>query len=100
MLSASASRSWGAHISLSALLVAYTAGAISSQIPGLPAGFGMVETVTPFLLHLAGIAVPTAVGAVLVYRLVATVLPALAGAGALVSMGLGSELSSRTGPAA
>lgn len=81
----------GAHISLSALLVAYTAGAISSQIPGVPAGLGVVETVTPFFLHVAGVALPAALGAVVVYRLVATVLPALAGVGALFSMGVGVD---------
>jgi hypothetical protein len=32
----------GARVGLAALLVAYTAGAIASQIPGLPAGVGMV----------------------------------------------------------
>jgi uncharacterized membrane protein YbhN (UPF0104 family) len=78
----------GARVGLAALLVAYTAGAIASQIPGLPAGVGMVETVTPTLLHMAGVALPAALGAVLVYRVLATVLPAVAGLGALLSMSL------------
>jgi uncharacterized protein (TIRG00374 family) len=78
----------GARVSFAALLVAYTAGAISSQIPGLPAGVGIVETVTPTLLHMAGVALPAALAAVLVYRLLATVLPAVAGLGALLSMAL------------
>lgn len=89
----------GVPVSFAALLVAYTAGAISSQIPGLPAGVGVVETVTPTLLHMAGVALPAALGAVLVYRLLATVFPAVAGLVALLSMGLSEATPTEDVPA-
>ena len=40
----------GANINVDALLLAYTAGVLASNIPLLPAGLGVVETVTPVSL--------------------------------------------------
>ena len=92
----------GAAVGLPALLIAYSAGALASQIPGLPAGLGVVDAVTPTLLHLAGAPLREAVAAIVVYRIVATGLPALAGVVSLVSMRrsctpLGPTMLVRTG---
>jgi uncharacterized protein (TIRG00374 family) len=75
----------GAMVSLPVLLLAYTAGAIASQIPLVPAGFGVVETTVPSVLHLAGVPWPTALASILLYRLLATALPAVAGGLAMLS---------------
>ena len=48
-------RAVGVHVDLDILLLAYTAGAAASLIPFLPAGLGVVETLTPALLHLYGV---------------------------------------------
>jgi putative heme transporter len=76
----------GAHVSIDVLLLAYTAGAIASTIPLLPAGVGVVETVTPVILHAYGVPIDTALAAVIAYRFVGTLMPALAGLLALVGL--------------
>ena len=76
----------GAHISVDTLLLAYTAGVLASNIPLLPAGLGVVETVTPAILAHYGVPFGTAVAAVLTYRVFGTLLPACAGAVAVVGL--------------
>jgi hypothetical protein len=71
------------------LLLAYTVGIIASMVPLLPAGVGIVETVTPLILHAYGVPLPAALAAVLSFRLFASVLPAVAGALALVGLRVG-----------
>lgn len=79
----------GAQVGVDVLLLAYTVGIIASMVPLLPAGVGIVETLTPLILHAYGVPLPAAVAAVLSYRLFASVLPALAGALALVGLRVG-----------
>lgn len=78
-------RSVGAHLGLEQLLLAYTAGVLAASAPFVPAGLGVVETVTPLILVHYGVHWPEAVAGVLVFRLLATFLPALAGLAAAVS---------------
>ena len=70
----------GARVGLEILLLAYAVGAIASYVPLLPAGLGVVETVTPAILHLGGVPLATALAGILVYRVLGTILPAFAGA--------------------
>jgi uncharacterized protein (TIRG00374 family) len=79
----------GAHVGVDVLLLAYTVGIIASMVPLLPAGVGIVETVTPLILHAYGVPLPAALAAVLSFRLFASVLPAVAGALALVGLRVG-----------
>ena len=80
----------GAHVGVDVLLLAYTVGIIASMVPLLPAGVGIVEAVTPLILHAYGVPLPAALAAVLSYRLFASVLPAVAGALALVGLRVGA----------
>jgi uncharacterized protein (TIRG00374 family) len=82
-------RATGTHVGLDVLLLAYTVGIIASMVPLLPAGVGIVETLTPLILHAYGVPLPAALAAVLSYRLLASVLPAVAGALALVGLRVG-----------
>jgi hypothetical protein len=82
-------RATGADIGLDVLLLAYTLGIIASMVPLLPAGIGVVETVTPLVLHAYGVPLPMAVAAVLGFRVLGTVLPALAGTLALAGLRIG-----------
>jgi uncharacterized protein (TIRG00374 family) len=82
-------RATGGDIGLDVLLLAFTLGNIASWVPLLPAGVGVVESVTPLVLHAYGVPFPTALGAVLGFRLLATVLPAVAGTVALAGLRLG-----------
>lgn len=61
------------------LLVLYGAIVVSNLVPLLPAGIGAVETLVPALLHHLGTPLATGLAAVLVYRLLSTFLPAIAG---------------------
>ncbi|HKA03429.1 MAG TPA: lysylphosphatidylglycerol synthase transmembrane domain-containing protein [Acidimicrobiales bacterium] len=90
-------RAAGADVGLDVLLLAYTLGILASMVPLLPAGIGVVETVTPLVLHAYGIPFPTALAAVLGFRVLATVLPAAAGTLALAGLRIGQPAS--TAPA-
>jgi putative heme transporter len=89
----------GAHASIDVLLLAYTAGAMASTVPLLPAGLGVVEAVTPIVLHHYGIPIDTALAAVLAYRFLGTLMPALAGALALVGLQIQSPAEQTPVPA-
>jgi uncharacterized protein (TIRG00374 family) len=84
-------RAAGVRLSLDQLLLAYTAGVIASNVPLIPAGLGIVETVTPLILVHYGVPWTNAIAVVLVYRLMGTLLPALAGAFAVINLRLGPE---------
>jgi uncharacterized protein (TIRG00374 family) len=79
----------GAHVGVDVLLLAYTVGIIASMVPLLPGGVGIVETLTPLILHAYGVPLSAALAAVLSYRLVASVLPAVAGGFALLGLRVG-----------
>ena len=83
-------RATGAQVGVDVLLMAYTVGIIASMVPLLPAGVGVVETVTPLILHVYGVPLATALAAVLIFRLIANVLPAIAGAIALAGLRVGA----------
>jgi len=70
----------GVHPHPGELLLVYGAAMIASLVPLLPDGLGTVETVVPLLLHHGGTPLAVGLAAVLVYRAIATVLPAAAGA--------------------
>lgn len=78
----------GVHVDPDVLLLAYSVSAAASFVPFLPAGLGVVETITPALLHVYGVPIETALGALLVYRAIGTFLPAVLGAGALATLHL------------
>jgi len=88
----------GQQVGVDVILLAFTVGIIASMVPLLPAGIGIVETVTPVILHAYGVPLPEAVAAVLSFRLFATVLPALAGALALVGLRVGAATSAVEAP--
>ncbi|MDP9073169.1 MAG: flippase-like domain-containing protein [Actinomycetota bacterium] len=76
----------GVDPALDVLLLAYSFGAAASLIPFLPAGLGVVETLTPALLHLYGVPWEGALAGLLVYRALGTLLPALIGVGSLLTL--------------
>jgi uncharacterized membrane protein YbhN (UPF0104 family) len=70
----------GIHPRPGEFLLVYGAVMVASLVPLLPDGLGTVETVVPLLLHHGGTPLAAGLAAVLVYRAIATVLPAAAGA--------------------
>jgi uncharacterized protein (TIRG00374 family) len=70
------------------LLFAYTAGIAVSMVPFLPAGVGVVETVVPAVLGLAGVPIVAALAAVVLYRMLSTLLPAVLGGLSLIGLRL------------
>lgn len=73
----------GVHVSVGLFLLAYALGMIGALIPLVPAGLGIVETVVPAILHHSGVPLPTALAGVVAYRVLGTLLPAVAGTAAL-----------------
>ena len=76
-------------MSIDILLLAYTVGIMASMVPLLPAGVGVVETTTTLILSAFGVPLTTALAAVLIYRLLATVAPAVIGGLAFLGLRLG-----------
>jgi uncharacterized protein (TIRG00374 family) len=76
----------GVHVSVGLFLFAYGLGMISALVPLVPAGLGIVETVVPAILHHAGVPLSTALAGVVAYRVLGTLLPAVAGTIALVRL--------------
>ncbi len=70
-------------------------------VPGAaaPAGLGAAGVAVPVLLRRTGVPLATALGGVLVYRALSTLLPAVAGAAALVRLrpGTAGKGASRPG---
>jgi uncharacterized membrane protein YbhN (UPF0104 family) len=87
----------GVHPRPGELLLVYGAAMIASLVPLLPDGLGTVETVVPLLLHHSGTPFAVGLAAVLVYRAIATVLPAAAGALSLGRLRLSTVRVSRLG---
>jgi uncharacterized membrane protein YbhN (UPF0104 family) len=73
-------------INLPVALLAFTLGVQATALPFLPAGAGVLEAIASSILALAKVPVPAALAAVVVYRLVGTLLPAAAGVLALLSL--------------
>jgi uncharacterized protein (TIRG00374 family) len=69
----------GITVPFDVVLLAYTIGVLATLVPFVPAGFGLVETAMPLVLHGFGVPLGTGVAAVLVYRCVSTLLPAAVG---------------------
>lgn len=78
----------GVHLSPALFLFAYVVGMITTLVPFVPNGLGVVEVVVPSLLHHAGVPLATALAGVLAFRALGTLLPALLGAIALVRLRL------------
>ncbi len=76
----------GFHIHPELVLLARTVGTIASWIPLLPSGLGVVEIAVPAILHRFGAPLDDALAATLVYRAAGTLVPAAAGALALVAL--------------
>ena len=87
----------GIHARPGELLLVYGAAMVASLVPLLPDGLGTVETVVPLLLHHGGTPLAAGLAAVLVYRAIATVLPAAAGALSLGGLQLSTVRVSRLG---
>jgi uncharacterized protein (TIRG00374 family) len=79
----------GVHVQSDVLLLAYVAGIVLSMIPLIPAGVGVVETVVPAVLSLADVPLVAALAAVVLYRMLSTLLPAVLGGLALIGLRLG-----------
>lgn len=62
-------RALGAHAPWPGIIVAYTVGQLASSIPFLPGGLGLVEGGIAATLIAYGTSRPTALGVVLIYRL-------------------------------
>jgi uncharacterized protein (TIRG00374 family) len=88
-------RAAGARLELDRVLLAYTAGVIASKVPLIPAGLGVVETLTPLVLTHYGVPWTRAIAVVLVYRLLSTLMPAVAGV--LAVAGLQRQRQVRSG---
>ena len=69
----------GVTLPLDVVFLAYTVGVLATLVPLLPAGLGLVETAVPLVLHSFGAPLAAAIGGVLVYRCVSTLLPAAVG---------------------
>ena len=78
----------GVHLSPGLFLFAYAVGMITTLVPFVPNGLGVVEVVVPALLHHAGVPLATALAGVLAFRALGTLLPAVCGAIALVHLRL------------
>jgi uncharacterized protein (TIRG00374 family) len=78
----------GVHVQSDVLLFAYVAGIVLSMVPLVPAGVGVVETVVPAVLSLAGVPLVAALAAVVLYRMLSTLLPAVLGGLALIGLRL------------
>jgi uncharacterized membrane protein YbhN (UPF0104 family) len=78
----------GVHLSPALFLFAYAVGMITTLVPFVPNGLGVVEVIVPALLHHAGVPLATALAGVLAFRALGTLLPALSGAVALVRLRL------------
>jgi len=96
-------RAVGVHVGFDVLLLAYSVTAASCLIPFLPAGLGVVETLTPAMLHLYGVPFEASLAGLLVYRAIGTFFPAIVGALSLASLRLAdapSELPEEAATAA
>ena len=89
-------RAAGVASAASVLVLAYAVAMIASMVPLLPAGFGVMETAVPAFLRHDHVHVAVALGGVLAYRALATLMPALIGAGALGHLRLRRSTAKRS----
>jgi hypothetical protein len=87
-------RAVGVHAGFEILLLAYCAGLISSALPLLPGGLGVVEATVPAILDHYGVPLDAALAGTLAWRALALFLPALAGLFALVSLRMAPTVAS------
>ncbi|MCU1452658.1 MAG: putative rane protein [Acidimicrobiales bacterium] len=85
----------GVPATATTFVLGYAAAMLGTLMPFVPAGFGAVETVVPTLLRRSGVPLSQGLAGVLTFRLVGTVLPAVAGAIALILL---RRASTATGP--
>ena len=76
----------GFHVHPELVLLARTVGTVVSWVPLLPGGLGLVEAAIPAVLHHFGAPLDDALAATLVYRAAGTLLPAIAGGIAIITM--------------
>lgn len=76
-------RATDVHVAPRVLVLAYAIAMMSAFIPLLPAGIGVAEASVPAFLHTAHVPITTALAGILVYRGLATLMPAVAGVGVL-----------------
>jgi uncharacterized membrane protein YbhN (UPF0104 family) len=78
----------GVHRGWVVLTLAYAVGMLAAFVPLLPAGLGAVEAAVPAFLASAHVPVPVALGGVLAYRALGTLMPAFVGTAALAQLRL------------
>jgi uncharacterized membrane protein YbhN (UPF0104 family) len=88
----------GVSLPVDVVFVAYTVGVLATLVPLLPAGLGLVETAVPLVLHGFGAPLAAAVGGVLVYRCVSTLLPAAIGLACIPGLRLTASPRLATSP--
>jgi uncharacterized membrane protein YbhN (UPF0104 family) len=91
-------RALGVDLGLDQVLLAYAAGRVAANAPFVPGGLGVVETVVPLVLVHYGVHWPDALGAVLLYRMAGTLLPAAAGAAAVLGLRCGTAAAAPAHP--
>jgi hypothetical protein len=69
---------------------------LAAFVPLLPAGLGAVEAAVPAFLASAHVPVPVALGGVLAYRALGTLMPAFVGAAALAQLRVRRRRRTRT----
>jgi len=76
-------RAAGVHAATTLLILAYAVAMLAAFVPLLPAGLGVVETAVPAFLHHGHVPIAAALAGVLLYRALATLMPAFVGLAAL-----------------
>jgi uncharacterized membrane protein YbhN (UPF0104 family) len=89
-------RAAGVHRGWVVLTLAYAVGMLAAFVPLLPAGLGAVEAAVPAFLASAHVPVPVALGGVLAYRALGTLMPAFVGAAALAQLRVRRRRRTRT----
>ena len=89
----------GVHVGGDVVVLAGTAGVLATIVPLVPGGLGLVEAVIPAVLHHFGAPLDAALAGALIYRAVATFLPAGIGAGIGAGVVGGLILARRRVPA-
>ena len=79
----------GLHVGGDVVILAATAGVLATAIPLIPGGLGVVEAVIPAVLHHFGAPLDAALAGAVIYRVVATFLPATIGVLVLVGLTVG-----------
>lgn len=84
----------GVHVGGDVVVLAATAGVLTTIVPLVPGGLGLVEAVMPAVLHHFGAPLDAALAGALIYRAVGTFLPASLGAGVVGGLMLARRRSS------